>query len=82
MLGNFNDSQKDAQALADYCKNFPVKVNLIEYNPVGKDQFQKSTDQKMEEFKGLLESRNMVVTIRRSRGSDIDGACGQLAGKK
>ncbi len=82
MLGGFNDNQKDAQALADYCRNFPVKVNLIEYNPVGNDYFQKSTDQKMEDFKKFLESRNMVVTIRHSRGSDIDGACGQLAGKK
>jgi 23S rRNA (adenine2503-C2)-methyltransferase len=82
MLGGFNDGQKDAQALADYCRNFPVKVNLIEYNPVGADSFQKSTDKKTEEFKKFLESRNMIVTIRRSRGSDIDGACGQLAGKK
>jgi 23S rRNA (adenine2503-C2)-methyltransferase len=82
MLGDFNDSQKDAQALADYCRNFPVKVNLIEYNPVGNDDYQKSTDQKTEAFKKFLESRNMVVTIRNSRGSDIDGACGQLAGKK
>jgi 23S rRNA (adenine2503-C2)-methyltransferase len=82
MLGDFNDSQKDAQALADYCQNFPVKVNLIEYNPVGNDDYQKSTDQKTEAFKKFLESRNMVVTIRNSRGSDIDGACGQLAGKK
>jgi 23S rRNA (adenine2503-C2)-methyltransferase len=82
MLGGFNDSQRDAQALADYCRNFPVKVNLIEYNPIEGEQFQKSTDQKMEAFKKFLESRNMVVTIRRSRGSDIDGACGQLAGKK
>jgi len=82
MLGDFNDSQKDAQALADYCRNFPVKVNLIEYNPVGNDDYQKSTDQKTEVFKKFLESRNMVVTIRHSRGSDIDGACGQLAGKK
>ena len=82
MLGGFNDNQSDARALADYCRNFPVKVNLIEYNPVGEDAFQKSTDQKMEEFKGYLEKRNIIVTIRRSRGSDIDGACGQLAGKK
>jgi len=82
MLGGFNDEQSDARALADFCRNFPVKVNLIEYNPIGKDTFQKSADKKMEEFKDFLEKRNMVVTIRRSRGSDIDGACGQLAGKK
>ncbi len=82
MLGGFNDDIKDARALADYCRNFPVKVNLIEYNPVGDDRFKKSTAQKTEEFKKFLENRNMIVTIRHSRGSDIDGACGQLAGKK
>jgi len=82
MLGGYNDDQSDARALADFCRNFPVKVNLIEYNPIGKDAFQKSKDQKMDEFKDFLEKRNMIVTIRRSRGSDIDGACGQLAGKK
>lgn len=82
MLGEFNDDQTDARALADFCRNFPVKVNLIEYNPIGKDAFQKSKTHKMEEFKDFLEKRNMVVTIRRSRGSDIDGACGQLAGKQ
>ena len=81
MLGGFNDDLSDARALADFCRNFPVKVNLIEYNPIGKDAFQKSKEQNMEEFKDFLEQRNMVVTIRRSRGSDIDGACGQLAGK-
>ncbi|MGM0496674.1 MAG: 23S rRNA (adenine(2503)-C(2))-methyltransferase RlmN [Bacteroidota bacterium] len=82
MLGGFNDDQSDARALADYCRNFPVKVNLIEYNPIGKDAFKKSTEQKTEEFKAFLEKRNMIVTIRRSRGVDIDGACGQLAGKR
>jgi len=82
MLGGFNDDQSDARALADFCRNFPVKVNLIEYNPVGDDRFKKSSAQKTEEFKKFLENRNMIVTIRHSRGSDIDGACGQLAGKK
>ena len=82
MLGGFNDSQADARALADYCRDFPVKVNLIEYNPVGNDTYKKSADHKTEDFKAFLESRNMIVTLRRSRGSDIDGACGQLAGKK
>jgi len=82
MLGDFNDGREDAIALADYCKSFPVKVNLIEYNPVKNDTFKKSTDQKTQEFKEFLESKNMIVTLRRSRGGDIDAACGQLAGKK
>lgn len=82
LLGGVNDSEKDAMALAEYCKNFPVKVNLIEYNPNSGMDFKKSSKEATERFKGFLESKNMIVNIRRSRGKDIDAACGQLAGKK
>lgn len=82
MLGGFNDKQKDAVALAEYCKNFPVKINLIEYNPVPNDPYKKSGKEDTEKFKSFLESKNIIANIRRSRGSDIDAACGQLAGKK
>ncbi len=82
MLGGVNDSIEDAKELAEYCKNFPVKVNLIEYNPNSGMQFKKSDPEDTEKFREFLESKNMIVNIRRSRGKDIDAACGQLADKK
>ncbi|MBE0647346.1 MAG: 23S rRNA (adenine(2503)-C(2))-methyltransferase RlmN [Bacteroidales bacterium] len=81
LLREFNDSLADARSLAEFCRNFPVKVNLIEYNPVEGIEFQRSDMKKMKEFKDFLEARNMVVNVRQSRGKDIDAACGQLAAK-
>ncbi len=82
MLKDINDSLAEARALADYSRNFPVKVNLIEYNEVEGTGYLKSPPEQVEAFKDLLESRNMIVNLRQSRGEDIDAACGQLAGKK
>ncbi len=81
LLDKVNDSQEEAKALAAFCKNFPVKVNLIEYNDTGSSKFKKSDPEQAEQFKKYLEDRNMIVNIRRSRGEDIDAACGQLANK-
>lgn len=81
LLKGFNDSLADARSLADFCKNFPVKINLIEYNPVEGVDFHRSEIRKMKEFRDFLASLNLVVNIRQSRGKDIDAACGQLAGK-
>lgn len=81
MLRDFNDNQEDAKALADFCRNFPVKVNLIQYNPVENSPYQDSGKERTEAFRDYLERLNMVVNIRRSRGKDIDAACGQLANK-
>jgi 23S rRNA (adenine2503-C2)-methyltransferase len=81
MLKGFNDNISDAKALADFCRNFPVKVNLIQYNPVENSPYQDSGPERTEAFKNYLEKLNMVVNIRRSRGKDIDAACGQLANK-
>jgi len=81
MLNGINDSMKEAKALAEYCKNFPVKINLIEYNAIGDPGFQKPDPQRFNEFKAFLESKNLVVNVRKSRGEDIDAACGQLSGK-
>ena len=81
MLNKFNDTAADARALAEFCRNFPVKVNLIQYNPVENSPFEDSGPERTAAFKGFLEQRNMVVNIRRSRGKDIDAACGQLANK-
>jgi 23S rRNA (adenine2503-C2)-methyltransferase len=81
MLRGFNDNMEDAKALADFCRNFPVKVNLIQYNPVENSPYQDSGKERTEAFKEYLDRLNMVVNIRRSRGKDIDAACGQLANK-
>jgi 23S rRNA (adenine2503-C2)-methyltransferase len=81
MLKGFNDTLADARALADFCRNFPVKVNLIQYNPVENSPYEDSGPERTEAFKAFLEKLNMVVNIRRSRGKDIDAACGQLANK-
>jgi len=81
LFGNFNDSIDDAKALATFCRSFPVKINIIEYNPVKNSGFIKSTPAKTSAFVQFLENRNMVVNVRMSRGKDIDAACGQLAGK-
>ena len=82
LFGNFNDSLSDARDLALFCKNFPVKINIIEYNPVKGSGFKKSEPEKTKAFVDFLESRNMVVNVRQSRGKDIDAACGQLAGNQ
>jgi len=81
LLGGFNDTLEDAKALALFCRNFPSKVNLIEYNPVKGDTFLRSTEDATRIFANYLASKNMIVNIRHSRGKDIDAACGQLASK-
>lgn len=78
---DFNDSLLDAKELAVFCKNVPCKVNIIEYNPIDDGEFQQTTPERLEAFAKYLESKNIIVNIRRSRGKDIDAACGQLANK-
>lgn len=81
LLKDVNDSLEDAKALALYCRQFPIKINIIEYNAVEGSEFQHTPEKKREEFIQFLESKNMVVNLRRSKGKDIDAACGQLANK-
>jgi 23S rRNA (adenine2503-C2)-methyltransferase len=81
LIKGFNDTLNDAKELAVFCRNFPVKVNLIEYNSVEKTGYLKSIKETTTAFAEYLESKNMVVNIRYSRGKDIDAACGQLANK-
>ena len=81
LLKEFNDTLADARSFAEFCRNFPVKINLIEFNPVEGIDFQRSEMRRMKEFRDFLESCNLVVNIRQSRGKDIDAACGQLAGR-
>jgi 23S rRNA (adenine2503-C2)-methyltransferase len=79
LFSGFNDAMEDAADLARFCRNFPVKVNLIEYNTVNGSDYSKSDQTRLNSFKEFLEKKNMVVNIRKSRGSDISAACGQLA---
>ncbi|WP_250434850.1 23S rRNA (adenine(2503)-C(2))-methyltransferase RlmN [Hanstruepera flava] len=76
-----NDKQKDIDALIEFCKFAPSKVNLIEYNPIDDGEFQQASNQAIESYVSQLEKNNITVTVRRSRGKDIDAACGQLANK-
>ncbi len=81
VFNGFNDEIVDARELAEFCKNVPCKVNLIEYNPIDGEEFSNAPEDKLEAFRDFLEKRNIIVNIRRSRGKDIDAACGQLANK-
>jgi 23S rRNA (adenine2503-C2)-methyltransferase len=78
---NYNDSLQDASELALFCGHVPCKVNLIEYNPIDGGEFVNTDTDKLEAFKNFLERNKIMVNIRRSRGKDIDAACGQLANK-
>lgn len=78
---DFNDSLEDAANLARLCQRFPVRVNIIEYNPIEGAAFRKSAEDKIDTFANYLIKRRVMVTVRRSRGKDIDAACGQLANK-
>ena len=82
LLKDINDSLEDAKALALYCRQFQIKINIIEYNNVEGSGFQHSPDKNRDAFIRFLEGCNMVVNVRRSKGKDIDAACGQLAGKQ
>ncbi|MBL7825462.1 MAG: 23S rRNA (adenine(2503)-C(2))-methyltransferase RlmN [Saprospiraceae bacterium] len=78
----FNDSLEDAAKLVQLCRRqFPVRVNIIEYNPIDGVTFEKSDENRLNAFGAYLAREGVTVTIRRSRGKDIDAACGQLANK-
>jgi len=77
-----NDDKKSIDALVKFCKYVPCKVNLIEYNPIDDGQFQQASQQAIEDYIMALERNDIVVKVRRSRGKDIDAACGQLANKE
>lgn len=81
LIGGINDLPGDAAELAIFCRNFPVKINLISFNPVEGIDYKRSSEEDSMRFKEFLESKNIVVNFRRSRGSDIAAACGQLASK-
>ena len=76
-----NDKEEDINALVKYCKQVPCKVNLIEYNPIDDDRYKQASNEAVNAYIKALESNRIVVNVRRSRGKDIDAACGQLANK-
>lgn len=76
-----NDTKKDVDALIQFCKFAPSKVNLIEYNPIDDGEFQQANSKAIDMYVNMLEENRITVTVRRSRGKDIDAACGQLANK-
>jgi 23S rRNA (adenine2503-C2)-methyltransferase len=78
---DFNDGLEDAKELALFCKHVPCKLNIIEYNPIDEGEFKQTTPERLTAFVNYLESKNLIVNVRRSRGKDIDAACGQLANK-
>lgn len=76
-----NDTPEHASALLKFCKIIPCKVNLIEYNTIGDDNFRQAPESVLQSVMELLERNGVTTRVRRSRGKDIDAACGQLANK-
>ncbi|MGB0880227.1 MAG: 23S rRNA (adenine(2503)-C(2))-methyltransferase RlmN [Polaribacter sp.] len=76
-----NDKKEDIKALIDFCKYVPCKVNLIEYNPIDDGEFQQANPSVINNYISNLEMNDITVNVRKSRGKDIDAACGQLANK-
>lgn len=76
-----NDQKEDIDSLIKFCYKVPSKVNIIKYNSIGDSRFIQASQSKVSQYKDALEKANITVTIRSSRGEDIDAACGQLANK-
>jgi 23S rRNA (adenine2503-C2)-methyltransferase len=81
MLAEVNDSPAQARALARLLKGHPAKVNLIPFNPFPGTRYRRSPAAAIQRFRDELLQRGLLATIRRTRGEDIDAACGQLAGR-
>ena len=82
VFDNFNDTLQDAEDLYQFAKKVPSKVNIIEYNPIAFNDLINAKKDKFEAFVDYLDNKNLIVNVRRSRGKDIDAACGQLTVKK
>jgi 23S rRNA (adenine2503-C2)-methyltransferase len=81
MLAGVNDSVAQARSLAARVKDVPCKFNLIPFNPFGGSGYERSTPESIARFRDVLMQAGLVATVRRTRGDDIDAACGQLAGR-
>ncbi len=82
VFNNFNDTLQDAKELWEYTKKVPSRVNIIEYNPIAEADYKNTGTDRLDKFAAYLEDKGVSVHIRRSRGKDIDAACGQLANKE
>ena len=82
MLNGINDSLKDAEKLTELTKISPCKINIIEYNAHENSPYKTTDSNKLQLFVNHLESKNLIVNIRKSKGQDINAACGQLANRK
>ena len=76
-----NDDEEHARALAKFCKHIPSKVNIIQYNPIDEGEFRQASQESVDLYIRILEQHGIVAKVRKSRGQDIDAACGQLANK-
>ncbi|EKB48780.1 23S rRNA (adenine(2503)-C(2))-methyltransferase RlmN [Cecembia lonarensis] len=76
-----NDDEKHAKALAKFCKIIPSKVNIIQYNPIDDGEFRQASQEAVDMYVRVLEDQGIIAKVRKSRGQDIDAACGQLANK-
>lgn len=81
VINDINDDPLEAEELIAFARQIKCKVNLIEYNPIDLAEFKSSSTEKIQRFADYLEYNKVIVNIRRSRGKDIDAACGQLANK-
>ena len=81
MLDNINDRVEDAKSLANLINDISCKINLIPFNPFPQTNFKCSDSKAIQQFKDtIVKLTGKVVTIRKTRGEDVDAACGQLAG--
>ena len=81
MLDGVNDSDKDAKELIKLLKDVPHKVNLIPFNPFPETRYKRSSNNRIHKFRDILVEAGLIVMTRKTRGDDIDAACGQLAGQ-
>jgi len=81
MLDGVNDSDENAHELSALLKDIPCKVNLIPFNPFPETRYKRSSNNRIHRFRDILENAGLIVMTRKTRGEDIDAACGQLAGK-
>jgi 23S rRNA (adenine2503-C2)-methyltransferase len=81
MLDGVNDRPEHAHELVRLLKDRPVKINLIPFNPFPGTRYRRSSAEAIEQFRDILNANGVIATIRRTRGDDIDAACGQLVGR-
>ncbi len=81
MLDGVNDSPAHARALARCLRGIPAKVNLIPFNPFPDTRYRRSPQARIDAFREVLMASGLITITRKTRGDDIDAACGQLAGK-